>query len=579
MRTQRAAPVGTSERASGNALVVVLIIVFVLLAGATTSLSLAHAVADRIAAALKLDRTAAIGESGLAWVSEAWRRDPAFLAINDLDGDGEATTALENPAIGVPHPLAGGGFTITAIGDAPVGGTVHGRVVTLRASLDGVHVRWRAIISPNLLSPIQGVGTVSRQDWSGGARFGSLSSTPGTVFSNTDVDVRGQSTIEGDVTVHGDATTSSGGAITGTITEGAPEVAFPDQQAIIDAVVAQASGAKPAGFWSDARAAIVVDQPVTAMESLSANAGALGSGFNGTNMPGMRHLVVRGGVTHLPAGSYSFGRLWLDGSTMTIRAPAGGGTLVLADLYLTGGARLVIDARDGPFQVISPRNNVFFEGADVGSSDARRWNGSAWVAGAPSVRLDGGAAQYTWNRTAGQGGNTGPKPARGTTAGYDDWTVKDDSALVIATPSPGAKGFEVFMPEGVDLVLANGGRILGGIQPAQYDAAASPATTIAGLDALDASAKGFIAWSGGGYLPRLNIDASGANPGHASRVVGLTYGGFEATIGAQGKFAGAFVGKSMNCKGEVLYDPRLSALVVEPEPNTHHVVARWRVTQ
>jgi hypothetical protein len=565
---------GRRRSGAGNALIVVLIVVTVLLAGVATSLTYAGSISTRVHGAMALERSSAIGDGGLAWVVEQWRRTPAFLDFVDLNGDGVATLPTENPQLGLSRPLGRGTFELTEIRDTPIGGTVPAKVVTLRAEYAGARYTWRALLAPNVLVPILGVGTQASQFWSGGSTFDAIYEGRGCIFANGDLTVRGQSTITGDCVIHGQVITQAGGAIDGTIEEGAPLVEFPDQQARVGAAV-EAARTAPLGSWSDARNSLVIESPVAAMESLDADATTFGSAWPA--IPSMSHLMIRGGAVRLPAGSYAFGRLWLDGAILTITAPSDGGRLILPDIYLTNGARLVIDARDGAFTAVAPENNSFFLGSDVGNQNGRRWSGSAWQAGAPSIRLDGGAAAYTWSNTAGQAGYTGPKPARGTTPGYDDWIIRDESAFVVVTSSPASKGFQLYMQEGLDLVLHNGARLIGGIQPADYDAVRSSATTVEGLDALGANAMGFLAWSAGGYLPRLNINAWGANPGNASRFFGLTYGGFEATIGPQGDFTGAFVGTSMECRGEVHFDARLTMLVVEPDPGSEHVVAKWRL--
>lgn len=565
-------------------LVLAMVVAALVAAFALTSLVASDAIARRVGGMARLEKAAAIAESGLAYLVEQWRETSggagaSFLDYTDQNGDGRATLAAENAAIGVPRAIGGGTFTLLEIEDADVDSGITGKVVLVRAIFDGVPFEWRALLAQNVVAPIQGVGTSGSQRWWGGSQFAAFGDGRGTVFGNGNLSVSGEGTINGDVRMGGTITENGARPITGSVVEGAPPVEFPDQQAVIDAVVDRANDAKGAGFWKDPVDSIVFDVPPTAAEALDANPVKLGTGWSSTRTPEMAHLMIRGGRGTLPAGNYAFGRLWLDGAILTIPAPPGGGTLVLSDLYLTNGARLIIDTRAGPMDVVAAKNNAYFYGTDVGSSGGRRWTGSGWTSGTPSIKLDGSSTSHIWSKTAGQGGNVGPKPARGTTAGYDDWTIRDSSVLAVVTSEPNAKGFTLYMQEGVDLVLANGARVMAGVQPGDLDALRSTATGSAALDAMEQNAPGLVVWSGGGYLPRLNINAGRGDGGLASSFTGLTYGGFEATLGPRGKLLGAFVGTSVDTKGTILYDARLAKLLTSAKADTHHVVVKFREEQ
>ncbi len=559
-------------------------IVSVLVAGLSlASLVLAEAVAKRVHGSVELEKAAAVGEAGLLYIVEQWRRtsggaSASFLDYVDQNGDGRATTPEENAEIGRTRPLGNGGsFELLEIADAEVAPSVRGKVVLVRGVVGGVPYLWRALLSPNLVAPIQGVGTIGSQTWWGGAKFEALGGGCGTVFGNGNLTVSGNETIDGDVRMGGTVQQNGARPITGSVVQGAPPIDFPDQQAIINAVTEAVNDPKPPGFWKNPVTSLVVTRPLAAAEAINADATRLGSGWSNANTPNMRHMFLRGGAATLPAGNYAFGRLWLDGSTLVIKAPPGGGTLVLADLYLTNGARLVLDARDGPFTIVSPQNNAYYHASSVGSSGAVRWNGSGWVSGAPSLKVDGSSSAHVWNRTAGVGaGSNVPKPARGTTNGYDDWVIKNSSALAVVTADPTARGAELYMRSEVDFVLSNGARVMAGVQPNDLAALLNPASGLGALDALAQNAPGFLVWSGGAYLPRLNISAGHGASGLASSFTGLVYGAFEATIGPQGMLTGAFVGKTMNSKGRVRYDARLSKQLTGQDGDSHHVVVKFR---
>jgi hypothetical protein len=563
---------------AGTILIVALAFAVIISLGSTAVLAISGSVASRVDAEVKSGKAASIGEAGLAFLVEQWRKNPTFLDYTDDNSDGKATTSAENAQIGVQRSLGGGTFTLLEVRDQMVNPTARTKLVRVRALYDGFRYTWDAVLSPNLISPIQGVATQQDQIWREGSRFLNLSTqTSGSCYGNGNLTMLGTSSIAGDVMMGGSIHVPGASSITGEAVEGAPPVTFPDQETVIAAVVSS-TRTKPAAFWSNPKTALVQDQAVTAMEVIDGNAANLGTGWSNASTPHLKHLMIRGGVSRLPAGNYAFGRLWLDDAILTIRAPAGGATVVLQDVYLTNRARLILDARDGPITIVTAQNNAFFYGTSVGSTNAARWDAAQnrWVAAAPAIRLDGTTSTYTWNRTAGQSYNTGPKPARGTTAGYDDWIIKDGAVLATVTASPDSPGADLYMMEGVDLVLANGGKIMGGIQPTSLSALQTRSTSDSQVGAMAQNARGFVGWSGGGYLPRLNISAGNGSTGAASSVTGLLYGGFEGTLGAVGSITGAFVGYSMDSRGRVTYDGRLATLLIEPAADTHHVVVKKR---
>ncbi len=572
MATSTGVNEGRAER--GAVLLIALVFAVILALGAASVLTTSRAISDRVIGEAKVGRAGGVGETGLTYLCEQWRANPTLLDINDQNGDGQATTALENSQVGVVRSFGGGTFRLLTIEDVNVGPTVIGKVVTVEASHDGNRYSWRALLSPNLVSPIQGVGTIQNQWWRGTAEFGSLGNGRGSCFGNGSLTISGTAQITGEVTMSGNVTQQNQGTINGAVDDAAPPIQFPNQTQIINAVVDFANNSKPAGYWSNPKATLVQSQAVTAMEVIDANPSTLGSGWSSANTPNMKHLMIRGGTSRLPAGNYAFGRLWLDNAVLTIESPPGGGYLVMPDVYLTNGARLIIDTRNGPLTVVTGENNAF-EGT-LTATNAQRWDTTtnAWVNSAPSLKLDGTTTSHIWNRTGGN--STGVKPDRGTGSGYDDWTLKDGSIFAVVTPTPNDKGFEMYMQRSTDLVLANGSRLMAGVQPTDLAGLQARATTMPQIDAMGQNAMGFLVWSGGGDLPRLNINAGAGAGGLPSSMTGLTYGGFEGTIGVGGSLTGAFVGYSMDCSGSVSYDSRLASLLTGPADDTEHVVVKRR---
>ncbi len=561
-----------SER--GTVLLLVLIFAAMLALGTASILTTSQALSERVVGEARVGRAAAVGEAGLAYLCEQWRKNPTMLDVSDQNGDGKATTSAENSQVGVVRPLGAGEFIVLEVQDAWIAPTCLGKVVTIEGRVDGDRYRWRALLSPNLVSPIQGVATIQNQSWSGNASFDSLGGQGGQVFGNGSLTVSGNATITGDVSMGG--TVSGAQAINGGVVQGASPVQFPDQTAIIASVIDQANNPKPAGFWSNPKTALAQTLPVLAMEAIDANPSALGAGWSSANTPNMKHMVIQGGNSSLPPGNYAFGRLWLDNAILTITSPPGGGTLVLSDLYLTNGARLIIDARNGPFTVVTATNNVYETQSAVGATNAQKWNilTSTWSNASPSIKLDGTLSGNIWNRTGGYP-SQGPKPLRGTGSGYDDWTLKDSSVLAVVT-APNAKGVEFFMAAAADLVLANGSRIMAGLSGSDLPALQSSLTLGSQLDAMPQNALGFVAWSGGGDTPRLDINAGAGAGGLPTSFTGLTYGGFEGSLGAGGSLTGAFVGYSFTTAGTVRYDSRLAVLLTTPEADTAHVIVKRR---
>ncbi len=531
----------------------------------------ADALYDRLTGDAKVEKARALGEAGLGYFAEEWRAHTSYLdyvdGANGAPADGVATTADESPAIGNAHELGGGTFTLIAIQDKAIAASTSGakaKLVRVRSTFDGVRFTWEALLAPNLIGPIQGVATTLAQRWQNGATFDALGGGRGTIFGNSTARFSGTGTVvKGDVSMAAGVDVDAPAVVDGTIVENAAPVGFPDVAAIIGATVTAATE-QPASYWGDAAADLELDH-FAVHETIAGSASSLGPGWSDTNTPYLTHLFVRGGSSSLPAGNYVFGRLWLDAAVLTIKAPPGGGTLVLPDLYLTNGARLVLDASEGPFTVVGGFNHVFENP----------------IGGTAALEIDGDL----WNKHAGEEGTAAAdemvKPLRGSTTGsgssHDDWQIVDGSILAVVTASPSAKGLEMYMPQDADLVLANGGSIRPGLDPSNLKHLANEHAPPAVLDKMETNAPGFIAWSVGGSHPRIDI-ATGANAGeYPASFTGLTYGGFKAVIGSLGTFTGAFVGQTMTIEGAFHYDSRLADLLIDAEPGSEHAVVKYRV--
>ncbi len=583
----------------GTILLTCVIIVILVILASLAMFAYSTAIAERLYGGSRVERAAAVGETGLSFLVEQWRRTPAFLADSDT-----GTPGVQNANIGVVRQAdAGGGqmgtFELLSIEDVAMAANTTGKMVRVRSEVNGMRYVWQALLSPNISSPIQGVATQEHQTWSGDSTF----SGDGDLFAGGNINVIGNAQVNGDAAVTSGNTinTGGGGTITGTQTENMGAPSFPDQQAQVDQVVSDMANA-PMSHWTDAKTAINVATAPTRMEIVRETSTNLdfNSSWASTRTL-VNHLAIEGGNMTLEGGTgnFAFGRLWMNGGILTIRAPAGGADLVVHDLYLMNGARLILDTRDGPFRVLTPRNQTDSDNGSPGyptSGSSAFTAGAKWAAGStgtngwsatavtgPSganpleAKFDGTTSGFLWVRDACQGTSL-PKPERGTTTGYDDWTIKDQAVLAVVTPNPGAEGVDVYFNNGGDLVLHNGARIMAGVQEANLAALQTPATTAAAIGAMGVNAPGFVAWSGGGDLPRFNIDAD-SNPvaTSGSFFTGLTYGGFEGTIGDLGHFEGGFVGEFFECAGTVVYDSRLRALLARAAPDSHHVVVKFRV--
>ncbi len=562
----------------GAALITTLIVGTAVTLASASVAALVTGVADRVTVGTKLERTRSIGDVGLAFFVEHWRDSATFLDYTDGAGgapaDGKATTAAENAEIGVVREFGSGTFTLTEIRDEQVTADTVAKTVRVLAVYDRFRYTWEALLAPNLVSPIQGVGTTDNQSWTGGATFDTLGGgSEGSVFGNGSFTASGAGTsLTGDVDMGGTATVTSPAVVDGTVSGGAATITFPDKTAIVNAEL-DAARLQTASYWTNPQTAMTVGagavREFIVGDATKMNYGRL-TGSN-TNTP-LKHMLMRGGVSSLPAGNYAFGRLWLDNAILTIKAPPGGGALVLPDLYLTNGARLIIDATDGQFDVIAAKNNSYkgyIGGTATLNIDGDKWNSAS-----------GGTAT-----TAAQSGSTSVekvKVLKGSTYGsgsgsHDDWQIANGSLVAVVTASSLSKGAEMYIPQDTDFVLANGGLLIGGLEATDLAALQNASTTMATIGAMDSSATGFLAWSSGGGHPRLDINAGTNGGSTASSFTGLTYGGFKGTIGAIGSLAGAFVGQTMTTKGDFHYDPRLADLLVDPQPDTEHVVVKYRV--
>lgn len=581
----------------GVALVAATALGLVIGLSAIAALSYGDAVLTRVAGQRKVDRAARIAEAGLAYLVEEWRRSPATLNVNDQDGDGRATTSGENPRIGTAVACAGGTFTLLGIEDSTSGQTTL-KLVDVRGTYDGLSYAYRALLGPNLVSPIQGSGTRQSQTWQAGSLFTSIGGGQGTVFANGSVTVGGGSpggVINGDVAVVGSITVGSGGSISGTRNDAASAVTFPDVSAKLSAKISEAKG-RASSYWTDPQGALVVNSAVTAAETVNAVTSNYGSGWPSQANMKSKSMAIVGGNVSLAAGNYAFGRLWLDGTIMTIKAPSGGGTLILPDIYLTNNARLILDCSDGPFTVIQPVNQAFETATKVGyntsntstSTNAWKWDGSAFVqatnggSGASNplaIKFNGTGSAHLWYKTGGASNSdsTAVKPDRGTGSGYDDWCIRNGGKLITVTPSEGSIGAEMWMENAADLVLANGGQVLAGISSGKLDDLKSSSTTDSDIAAMTKNARGFIAWSGGGSNARLNINAGAGAGGSSSLFYGMVYGEYDATLGSNAEYIGAFVGDNITTAGTMRFDSRLADLAVGEDANTHHVVMKFRI--
>lgn len=579
----------------GSALVMVLVMVTAMTFAAFAVLSLSDTMRASTVGLAKSDKASLVADAGLAYICEQWRRGrnagtPVdILAYTDGDADGRATSAAEQTGtppivIGTAYASAQGTWTLLSIEDIALSGTT-GKQVRVLSQVDGFRAQFDALLAPNFDSPIQGVGTEGDQDWTGGALFDVTGGTAtGTVFGNGDFTVGGTSNINGDASFAGTITDPGANSVTGSKNAGVAPYTFPDPQPFIDAAVTDAKSATPkGGAWLDplnpANFAISGGAPV-AWESLTASTSRMGSGWNTTNTPHLKHMFIRGNATTRTvvtynAGNLAFGRLWIDNATVIIKTPAGGGTFTIPDLYLVNGGRLIIDASNGEASVVTGVNNAYETASNVGTSNPKRWDGSAFstVAINTFAKQGGSSATNVWNQSGGSTSSSYPKQLEGTGSGYDDWVIEDDSVLAIVTPDINSKGMTMYMQGAADLVLNNGGLILPGVQATDLDTVKTGAHTA--VEAIPGQAIGFIAWSGGGNLPRFDLNEGGG--GHDSTVYGLIYGGFEGNMEPQGKLIGAFVGQSMDTKGEIYYDARLANLLSSQRANSEHVVYKRRV--
>lgn len=589
----------------GVALVAATVLGLLIGLSAVAALMYSDNVAARLRGQEKVAKAARVAENGIAWTIEEWRRSPGILDFNDGNGDLAATTSAENARIGVEVACAGGTFAITRIENANFGDAqTTPKLIDIRGTYDNMRYAYRALIGPNLVSPIQGSGTRQSQTWQAGSLFTSIGGGgTGTVFANGNVTLGATSggktgaRIEGDVAVVGNITAGSGSVVTGNRNDAAAAITFPNVAAKIAAKVTEAKG-RAASYWSDPQTSLVMNTAITKGETINANPANYGSGWPSQANMKSKSMALVGGNVSLPAGNYAFGRLWLDGTIMTIKAPSGGGTLVLPDIYLTNNARLILDATDGPFTIIQGQNQAFETSTDVGystantslSTNAWKWNGSSWAqatngkSGATNplqITMNGTASANLWYKTGGASSadSGGPKPDRGTGSGYDDWSLRDGGKFITVTPGVGSIGAELWMENAADLVLSNGGQILAGINSASLDALKSGATTDTQIDAMVKNAKGFIAWSGGGSNARLNIDSGAGAGGSGSLFYGMVFGEYDATLGANSEFVGAFVGDNITTAGVMRFDTRLIGIATSEDLNSHHPVVKFRILQ
>ncbi len=558
---------GGRGRAGGTALLVSLLVTMVISLASMSVVVLADAIFDRVAGDGKVDRAQAIGESGLTFIAEQWRASPTFLdyedGANGAPADGRATTAGENAAIGVPYELGGGSFTLVEIRDVALAVDIGGKMVRVRSVYAGFRFVWEALLGPYLVAPIGGVSTSEEQRWTSGARFAARGTGRGNLLGNSDVLVSGTgTTITGDVRASGSVSITPPAVVAGTIAENAPPFGFPDMETTVATAVEEVQR-QPASYWRDPQAEL--SSLLAAREFIAASATSLGPGWSSAETPHVTHLFIRGGISSLPAGNYAFGRLWLDNAVLTIKAPAGGGSLVLADLYLKNNARLILDTSEGPFTVVAAANNAFMDS----------------IGGSASLNVDGDR----WNRPAGGTATAAAdgrvKPLRGTTVGddesHDDWQVADNAQLMVVTAQPTSKGLEAYLPDGNDIVLANGGSVRAGIDLSNLPLLQLPLTPLEYILGLEQNALGFIVWSGGEAISRLEINTGSRGGSTASSLTGLVYGSFRANFGTIASYTGAFVGQTVRTKGEFYYDARLRDVLIEPEPGTEHVVLKDRV--
>jgi len=569
---------GARERGSG--LIVIIVMVLFMTLSAFAVMTYADAAYQRVNGDWKLEKAGAIADGGLSYYVEQWRRTPAVL---NSSGAYPVTRVADNPNFEVARPLGGGTFMITRIERVTLGAgsATEGRVVTIRGEYDGTRNTFRALLAPNLNSPIQGVGTTSTQTWLGTSKFTATGTDFGTIFGNSTLGVSAGAMITGNAKFSGAITNA--GTITGTKTTGAAPVSFPDQIAIVNAAINQAATNKAtAGFWQDSKANFLAAGVAaggvkpTSMERIPAAATNLNNSgetiWTGTNTMNQAHYMIRGGNLTMPAGNYAFGRLYLDGTILTLKAPAGGATIVVPDLYLANGARLILDATDGPFNIVTGKNNAY-EGSISATGAETYSNGTnAFTAGTPALTMPGDSG--IWR---GESGGSDPVKKSKGNGHLDDWQIKDGSLLAIVTSDPNAKGAELFMKTDVDLTLANGSGLLSGIQASNLTALKSSATSMSSITAMERNATGFAAWSAGGGNPRLDINTDAGAGGNPSIYGGLTYGAWPGRIGANGTLEGAFVGSTLRNAGTIIYDSRLAAAVSTADANSHHVVVKTRV--
>jgi hypothetical protein len=624
---------GASRRGErGNALAVTFFFVILLTGLAVAWASYASGSATRSVNERHLDEAAAVGDAAIAFVNEQWRRFPdaagggsgyptaypkGFLYVTGTETDGwaEITSAhgpgVDAPALGQWFSIGTAGnprFCLIGIENATVGG--GGKIIRILAQYDQLNYTWEACLAQNTTSPIQGVGTQTNQTWSGGT-FNSLSGGTGigTVFANGNISLGTGVSIGGNASAHG--TVSGGGAVTGSTTNSAPTITFPDQAAIVNAAEANAASStiNPSSSWwggtdpksflastlSSATAAtrpymeiaIVGTEPSTGLSAPNPTSWA--------NLAGKQaHLYVKGNGTQTAASTqvltlpgttqYAFARLWIDGATVVITAPPGGGTLVMPDIFVTNGGRLILDTSlasgSPPLQILNQGSNQWvspgISGVFTYNQTTDTWSATAGT-GAATDNMYGSTKPWYSNDSV---GSPTVKPAQGN-GGYDEWQVSNNAFLATITSSPTAEGAIFYNTAGTDFVMNNGGYIMGGIQSSNVSTLETGAMGSAqGLFSTGANAMGWIGWSGGtgSANARFNVNAHGgtaANSGYA----GLTYGAYAGAIGSGGSLTGAFVGYSMSVSGTggVLYDSKLAGLISAGTADTNHALTKRRI--
>lgn len=620
-KTSRQSPDRRGQR--GSALAVVLFIVFLLAGVAVGWAVVAKGSASRSANERDLDEATAVGEAGLAFVVEQWRMFPdnatpqgsypsaypnGFLYVEQTETDGWAEiTATNGPGVDADvlgtwfrvGNAGGGRFTVIGIQNSTVGS--GGKVVRILAQFDNVNYTWEAVLASNTTSPIQGVGTQTTQSWSNGTFSTIGGGNGGSVFGNGNITIGTSGTINGNVASGG--TVSSSGTITGTKTSNAAPITFPDQAGIVNN--AEANAANPtvnpgSSFWggTDPKTFLTnllapqspLTRPTMEINILSSEPSTGLSSPNPTNWNNLlgkqAHLYVKGNGTQATASTqvltlpgstqYAFARLWIDAATVVITAPPGGGTLVMPDIYVTNGGRLILDTSlsTAPLTILNQGNNQYeFPGnysVNKYTPATNSW-GTATTSGSTMT-----GSTTAWNN------NNGPasKPPAGN-GSYDEWGITNNAFLATLTSSPTAQGAVFYNTAGTDFVMNNGGYIMGGIQTANSSTLLNGAMASAqGLFSSGVNASGWVGWSGGvgSNNARFNVNAHGGSPA-ASGYGGLTYGAYSGVIGSNGTLEGAFVGYSMNVSGsgQVKYDPSLASRLQAAAPNTNHVLTKRRI--